>query len=314
MSPTLILLDRDAAHYAARLAEAVPSLRVIAGTEEAQVLSACAEAGAIAALAQAVSPAMVAAAPQLRWVQALTTGVDPLLDMPGLGREVLLTSARGIHGPQMAELAFFFMLNALRDVRRVLADQEARRWDRRPQRLLSGRTAVIVGAGAIGEDLARRCAAFGMRIVGVSARPSAPGFERILPRARLAEAAAEADFLIVIVPLSAETRHLVDAAVLAALPARAWLLNLARGPVVDEAAVADALARGVLAGAALDVFEVEPLPAASPLWARRDVLLTPHIGGMSESYVEQVMPLLAYNARAFAEGRLSDLRNLVERG
>jgi phosphoglycerate dehydrogenase-like enzyme len=150
-------------------------------------------------------------------------------------------------------------------------------------------------------------------VIGVSARTSAPNFDAIYPRQRLKEAAALADFLIAIVPLTPETHGLVNGEVLDAMPNHGIFINLARGPVADENAVIDRLQRKVIAGAALDVFNVEPLPQDSPLWDLPNVILTPHVGGKGESYVEQVMPLLTHNVRAFHQGRMQDFKNRVQR-
>jgi phosphoglycerate dehydrogenase-like enzyme len=153
-------------------------------------------------------------------------------------------------------------------------------WDNR--RLLHGRTTVILGVGAIAEHLAERCRLFGMTVIGVSnGRDSVPHFDAILPRDRLAEAASRADFLVVLVPYAAETRHIVDATVLAAMRKDAFLINIARGAVVDESAIPDALDNGWLRAAALDVFVTEPLPAESPLWRDPRVMVSPHISGLT---------------------------------
>jgi phosphoglycerate dehydrogenase-like enzyme len=172
---------------------------------------------------------------------------------------------------------------------------------------------VIVGVGQIGETLAQRLRCFGMKIVGVSdARTEIAGFDRVLPRAKLKEAAGLADFLIVLVPLNAETRHLIDARVLDAFKPTAHLINLARGDVVDEAALIDRLQAGRIAGAGLDVFAEEPPRRDNPLWTMPNVIMTPRIGGMSDRYAEQVLPLMVHNLRAFSEGRLKDMRNIVQ--
>ena len=307
----IAIIEDEAELYAERLMAEIPGVTAHGGRTEADILPYCRSATVLMGLAQCITPAMVEAASRLRWVQALTTGVDPLMTMACLDPLIPITSGRGIHGPQMSELAFLYMLNFARDIRAVLRDQRNRTWERRPQRLLMDKTAVIVGVGLISEDLARRCKAFGMRVVGVSSRASAPGFDAMFPRERIAEAAAEADFLIAIVPLTPQTRHIIDGAVLDAMPARGVFINIARGPVVDEEALILRLQAGRIAGAALDTFIDEPLPATSPLWSMENVIITPHIGGMSETYAEQILPLLIHNVRAFKEGRMSDLRNLV---
>jgi phosphoglycerate dehydrogenase-like enzyme len=191
-------------------------------------------------------------------------------------------------------------------------NQKRHVWERWPQKLLWGKTAVLVGIGPIAEELAVRCAAFGMRLIGISdARSEAPHFEKILPRTGLQEAAAEADFLVMLVPLSSQTHHMIDDGVLGAMKKTGILINLARGPVVDEKALVKALLDGRIGGAALDVFEVEPLPSDSLLWEMPNVIVTPRIGGMSDVYAEQVLPLVVHNLRCFLDGRPEDMKNVV---
>jgi D-2-hydroxyacid dehydrogenase (NADP+) len=306
----VLVLDAAARDWAARLTQAAPGYAYLAASDAAAAVPLAREAEIIVGLAHAIPGAVLAAAPKLRWVQALTTGTDPLDRLPELRPEVVVTAMRGIQGPQMSELCFLMMLALLRDIRGILARQEARIWDRRPQPLLSGRTAVILGVGAIAEYLAARCKAFGMRVIGISnAR-----MPKALHRAALTEAAAKADFLIVLVPASDATRHIVDARVLGAMRRDAFLINIARGAVVDEAALAACLAAGGIAGAGLDVFGTEPLPPESPLWGLPNAIITPHVGGVSDIYMEQALPAVAENLRAFREGGEAALRNRVTRG
>ena len=309
----IAIIEEPDEHLADRLRAELPGVIVHAGKTEAEILPHCAEANVLMGLAQSITPAMVTASKGLKWVQALTTGVDPLKAMKELDPAIPITSGRGIHGPQMSELAFLYMLNFARDIRMILTDQATKHWERRPQRLLWNKTAVIIGVGVISEDLARCCKAFGMNVIGVSSRPAAPNFDRMFTRDRLKEAAALADYLIAVVPLTPETKGMIDGAVLDAMPPHGVFINIARGPVVNEAELIDRLQRKVIAGAALDTFIEEPLSPDSPLWLLENVIITPHIGGKSESYVDQILPLLTHNICAFSEGRMGDFRNLVER-
>jgi phosphoglycerate dehydrogenase-like enzyme len=308
----VLVLDTGAEAWAAGLRQAAPGFEYLAATDAEAAMAHAGQAEVLVALAHAVPGRLLAAAPRLRWIQALTTGIDQLEALPELRPDLPVTAMRGIQGPQMAELAFLLMLGLLRDIRGVLARQDARHWDRRPQPLLFGRTAVILGVGSIAEHLAERCRLFGMRTVGLSnGRTQAPHFDEVLPRSALHAAAGRADFLIVLVPASAQTRHIVDARVLAAMRPDAFLINIARGAVVDEAALADALAAGRIAGAGLDVFATEPLPPENPLWALPNVILTPHVGGVSDIYMQQAMPAVAENLLAFRDRGVAGLRNLV---
>lgn len=314
MATEVLILDKDAGVYAAALAPRFPDAVFHVAQDSAAALACGRDAQALVALAHEIPAELLAAMPRLRWVQALTTGVDHLMGLPTLRPKILVTNGRGIHGPQMSEMAFLHMMALWRDVPAMMTNQRAHRWERWPQKLLLGKTVVLLGIGAISEELARRCQAFGMRVVGVSdARADAPGFDAVLPRARLHEAAAMADSLVVLVPLTPATRRMVDAGVLAAMKPDAILVNLARGPVVDEAALIEALRAGRIAGAGLDVFEVEPLPADSPLWDMPNVVVTPRVGGMSDTYALQALPLVEENLRAFLAGDLDRLRNRVER-
>ena len=313
MTTEILIVEHEAALYAARIGAACAGVRVIVASDASAALPLCASAEVVVALAHEVSQTLVDSMPRLRWIQALTTGTDHLATLR-LPRDVVITSGRGIHGPQMAELAFFYMIALSRNVRGMLDNQTRARWQRWPQRLLLGKTAVLLGVGSISEQVAARCHAFGMRVVGVSAsRGSAPGFDEIVRRDHMREALATADFLIVLAPYTQATHHMVDAGVLAALPARAVVINLARGSVIDEPALTEALANGRIAGAGLDVFEIEPLPAASPLWSMENVIVTPHVGGMSDVYAEQILPLVIDNIGRFMAGETGALRNVVER-
>ncbi len=268
---------------------------------------------ALVAFPQAVSPALLARMPMLEWLQTLTAGVDPLagLDLGGIA----LSSMAGVQGPQMAELAFLYMLAFTRDLRGILARQAAARWLPAPQPLLAGAHVVIVGVGRIAEALARRCQAFEMRVTGVSgSRSAAPGFDRIAPLRDLAAVAASADFLVVLAPYSPATHHLVSRAVIAALPSTAVLINIARGAVVDQDALVEALAEARIGGAGLDVFAEEPLPPDHALWRLPNVILTPHIGGWSTRFVEQVTPVIAENIRRwFGAPRRALVNRIVAR-
>ncbi|MCC6889460.1 MAG: D-2-hydroxyacid dehydrogenase [Hyphomicrobiales bacterium] len=314
MPSQVLIKGRDAAYFVERLAQALPDLHVRGAADPAEALATCADAEILVIRTDEIFAELIDAMPKLRLIQALTTGTDHIQALPNLPAHVLLAAARGFHGPQMSELAFVFMLHFVRDFRGLFATQAAHRWNRVEQRLLAGQTAVIVGVGAIAEELAKRCVVFGMRVLGVSdGRLAAPHFEAIYPRARLTDAATQADFLIALVPHTPETDNLIGAAVFEAMKRSAVLINLARGGVVDEDALIAALGRGTIAGAGLDVFRVEPLPADSPLWDMPNVFITSHVGGMADSYGEQVMPLLIDNLRAFAQGQPDKMRFIVKR-
>jgi D-2-hydroxyacid dehydrogenase (NADP+) len=254
------------------------------------------------------------AAGKLKWVQALGTGVDNIADRPTLRPDVILTRMHAIHGPAMAEAALMAMLALSRDLPRLIRNQQDRRWERWPARLLEGKTVGILGIGAIAEVLAPRCRMMGMRTVGISSAPrDVAGFDRMVGRDDLAAAVPELDYFILLTPYSKDTHHLVDARVLAAMKPDAYLINLARGGVVDEDALLQALRQQTIAGAALDVFSQEPLPQDHPFWSLPNVLITPHVGGFNDGYARQAIPVVLENIRRFLAGDTDNMLNVVPR-
>jgi D-2-hydroxyacid dehydrogenase (NADP+) len=302
----------DADVFAVKARADLPGIDLFATNDRAAALREAGDCTALIGHHYQFDDEMLNKAGRLRWIQSLTTGTDAILKLKSLRPEVMVTSTRGMHGPQMSELVFLQMLALLRDFPRMQRNQAAHLWERRPQPLLSGKTIVIVGVGAISETLAPRCKLFGMTVHGVSESPRTPeGFDRIFKRAEMLQAAAAADFLVLIVPYSPRTEKLIGAPVIAAMKPGAYLINVARGGVLDEDALLDALRAGHIAGAALDVFRQSPLPSEHPLWDEPRLIITPHIGGMSDIYLEQAYPLVRENMRAFLEGSISALANVV---
>ncbi|AVH45396.1 D-2-hydroxyacid dehydrogenase [Agrobacterium tumefaciens] len=262
-------------------------------------------------IAPLITAEMISRMPRLKWIHALTTGVDNLIAMGNLPSDVIVTNTSGIHGPQMSELAILLMLSLPRQFPRILANQTDAHWDRIPQPLLSGKTVCIVGVGAVADALAPRCAAFGMTIIGVSDRHTElEGFARIYPPEQLEDAVGGADFVVVLTPYTPSTHHIISDAVLSAMPSHAYLVNIARGGCVDETALLSHLRSGSIAGAALDVFSVEPLPREHPLWTEPNVIVTPHIGGMSDIYAEQALPVFERHLITLRTNELSVLPNM----
>jgi phosphoglycerate dehydrogenase-like enzyme len=304
--------EADATDFAARARADLPGIDLFSTNDRALALTQVADAEALIGHHFQFDEEIVGRATKLRWIQSLTTGTDAVLKLKALRPEVTVTSTRGMHGPQMSELVFLHMLALTRDFPRMQRNQAEGKWERWPQPLLWGKTVVVVGVGAISEALAPRCKAFGMTVHGVSNAPRVPeGFDRVFPRSELAQAAAQADYLVLIVPLSADTENLIDATVLAAMKPGAFVVNVARGGVLDEVALVAALRDKRLAGASLDVFRQQPLPADHPLWREPGVLITPLVGGMSNIYLDQAYPVVRDNLRHFLAGRVNDMLNVV---
>ena len=309
----------SAGYYAQELRRAGARANIIAVREDAlgtrtlpgEALVHLAGADAIISIARWLSPDIVAACPRLTWFQCLISGTEHLDDLLR-GRDIILTNGRGIQGTQMSELAILDMLVHMRQVPRMVLSQAAHRWDRVPPRVLRGRTVTILGVGEIAGDLARLCKAFGMATIGVSRTPrDVPGFDEVVARDAMPAAVGRADFVVVLLPLTPENRGAVGREVLAAMKPEAGLINIARGGVVDEDALAEALRARSIAYAGLDVFQTTPLPPESPLWEMDNVFITCHVGGRRDRYDEDALSFVVPNVEAFASGRLDRMINVV---
>lgn len=314
MTGRLLIIDKDAEEHRARLAAAFPGVAIDAVERLAEAAELIGRATALFAFSSGLNDGLIAQAHRLEWLQFLSSGTDALLTLPSLRDNVVVTSCHGIHGPPVSEMAIFQMLALSRDVPRLLSNKTAARWEKFSQPLLNGKTVVIVGTGVIGRALASRCKALGMTVYGVTASPRAlPDFDHNIAREALAEAAAAADFLVLLTPLSDSTRELVDARILAAMKPSAFVINLGRGALCDEDALLAALREGRLAGAGLDVFHIEPLPPDHPFWRMDNVFITPHMGGESDSYPSLAFPILRTNVSCYLEGRWSEMLNRLAR-
>jgi glyoxylate/hydroxypyruvate reductase A len=257
-----------------------------------------------------VPPAIYEKAAKLRWLQAMGAGVD-WVPIPELPPHVVVTRAPGIFGPWMTEYVLGWCAFVTQRMETYRAAQRERRWiDAVLPARLRGTTMAVVGLGDIGRTIAWTARAVGMRVVGVS-RQGAPvrGVDRVYRARDIRRALALADWVVLTVPLTPATRGLIGADELAAMKPTAWLLNIARGAVVDEAAMIDALRRRAIAGAVLDVFATEPLPDDHPLWGLDNAVITPHISGPSTP--EEIAPIFADNLARFLAGR--PLRHVVDR-
>lgn len=258
------------------------------------------------------------AAPRARWVQARNAGAGEqlgaaLAEEPALVREVTVTSVSGIHAGPLAEFALLGLLAFVKRLPELERDKASRTWPgvKPTMGVLAGRTVLVVGLGAIGIAVARLAAAFQMQVLGIKRVPDdVPGVDEVAGPDRLAELAQRADALVVTLPLTDDTRGLVDRGTLNALRPGAVVVNVGRGAVVDEAALVDALLDGRLAGACLDVFAEEPLPPDSPLWELDNVILSPHMAARTDDEDARAVALFADNLRRHLDGE--PLRNRVD--
>ncbi|MBM4464870.1 MAG: D-2-hydroxyacid dehydrogenase [Chloroflexi bacterium] len=271
-------------------------------------------------------------APRLRWVQLHSAGADHLLDHPIMNSDVLVTTSSGIHATPIAEYAFASILAWSRRVPEMLYYQNRRewpkgRWDLFVGQELRGATLGVVGYGSIGREVGRIGKCWGMRVVAAkrsvrrvgdtgyrvpgTGDAEAQALDRIYPPERLREMLAECDFVVISLPLTPETRGLIGEEELRAMKPNAYLVNVSRGGIVDEPALIKALQEGWIAGAGLDVFEMEPLPPDSPLYDLDNVILSPHVAGFSPHYDQRASDLFVENLRRYLAGQ--ELLNLVDK-
>jgi D-2-hydroxyacid dehydrogenase (NADP+) len=311
----LLTLPKDVRDfYAARLAERFPQLSIDVVDHFSKAAPFMPSAEILLTFGPMLKDEVFRDAPKLRWVQALGTGVDGVIDQPSLRSDVVITNIRGIHGEPVSEAALMAMLALSRRLPDSVRYQDKRSWTRWPPRLIDGKTVGIYGVGLIAEALAPRCEALGMTVVGfTSTKRDLPGFDRMYLRSELMDVVGELDYLVLLVPYSEETRYSIDAHVFAAMKPTSYLINLARGGIVDEDALIKALENGQIAGAALDVFQEEPLPADHPLWAAKNVIITPHLGGFCDVYAERALPTVEHNMNCFLRGDIDSMVNLVRK-
>ncbi len=271
-------------------------------------------------------------APKLRWVQFHSAGIDHFAGRPLLDSDVALTTTSGIHAVPIAEYVMSSILAWAHRMPRILDYQRegvwpGRRWEKFVPQELRGATIGIVGYGSIGREVARLAKAFGMQVLATKRDPrrvvdegyrlSGTGDpdgelpDRIYPAAATRSMLPECDYVVVCAPLTDKSRHLIDRDALKTIKPTAYLLNVSRGALVDEGALVEALEKGWIAGAGLDVYEIEPLPADSPLWQLDNVILSPHISGFTPEYDRRAINLFVNNLRRYLEKQ--PLLNVVNR-
>jgi phosphoglycerate dehydrogenase-like enzyme len=246
-------------------------------------------------------------APNLRYVQCTFAGAGQQVRAAGLSPDelarIVFASSVGVHATPLAEWSLFGLLALRKGLPRLQADAQQRRWAHYPVPELRGETLLVVGVGEIGGEVARLASAFGMRVIGVKRSPEAvPFVDEIYPPDRLDELVATADAVVLTLPLTDETAGLVSRRTIEALKPNAILVNVGRGPVVDEEALIDALRTKRILGAALDVFTTEPLPADSPLWELDNVIVSPHTAALSIHENARIVELFCENLRRFLAG------------
>ncbi len=259
---------------------------------------------------------VLAMAPRVRWIHSPAAGLDGLLSPAVVASPATLTNGRGVFSQSLGEFALAAILFFAKDLRRMVRSQQAGRWDPFDVDEIRFQTVGIVGYGDIGRACAQRAKAFGMRVLGLRKRPQEsqddPWASQIYGLSQLPEMLPQCDYVIAAAPLTPETRGMLGDAAFASMKPEAVFINVGRGPVVDEAALIRALESGRIRGAALDVFEVEPLPAGHPFYRLENVLLSPHCADHTRDWLDQAMLFFLDNFARFHAGQ--PLRNVVDKG
>ena len=265
-----------------------------------------------ALMAYTVPAGLLPAMPKLRWIQAMTAGVEGWLALPDLPEKVPLTCARGTHKESMPENIIGALFYVAKPYASAVENQKLGKWVHNVAQPLTGKTLGILGLGAIGRDVARIASLLGIRVIGTRRRPEPmANVAKVVPAERTPEVLAESDFVLLLLPATAETENFINAERLAAMKAGAWLLNFGRGALIKDDDLIAAVKAGKIAGAVLDVFRQEPLPADHPFWTTKGILVLPHIGGPHPRRDRFVARLFVENLGRFLEGK--PLKEVVDR-
>jgi phosphoglycerate dehydrogenase-like enzyme len=265
-----------------------------------------------ALMAVAVPPGLLSAMPKLRWIQAMTAGVEGWLALPDLPARLTLTCARGTHRESMPENIIGALFYVAKPYAAAVENQKHSRWIHSVAQPLTGKTLGVLGLGAISQDVARIAAVLGMRVIGTRRRPEPmTNVAKVLPPDRTSDVLAESDFLLLLLPATPETDNFINAERLGKMKPSAWLLNFGRGHLIKDDDLIAAVKAKKIAGAVLDVFRQEPLPADHPFWTTEGIIVLPHIGGPHPQRDQIVARLFVDNLGRFLDGK--PLEEVVDR-
>ncbi|MDZ8105163.1 MAG: D-2-hydroxyacid dehydrogenase [Nostoc sp. DedQUE12a] len=256
---------------------------------------------------------VLAAAPGLRWQQSPSAGVNHILTPNFLQRDIILTNGAGVHAIPISEFVLAFMLYHAKNLRKLQTLQDEHTWVRGVfLEELADATLLIIGTGNIGQAIASRAKAFGVRVWGSRRHPEPlPNFDQVVGVDEWRSLLPEVDYVVIATPLTPETQGLIDEAALRSMRPSAYLINIARGAIVDETALLTALREGWIAGAGLDTVATEPLPPESPLWSLPNAFITPHCSALSPRLKERIAELFIDNLKRYQTGQ--PLRNVVDK-
>ena len=260
-----------------------------------------------------VTDDLIDQAKKLKWIQVISAGIDQLPFEKLQERGVIVTNAKGIHHIQMAEYTMAVILQLARKINELQKNQEIRKWDQTVRTSeIYGTTLGIIGYGSIGAGIAEKAKVFGMKVIGLNTdgRPAKHVDQMVNPK-QIELLLRESDYVVLIVPLTEDTYHLIGKKELKAMKDTAYLINIARGQVVDDEALINALQNKEIAGAALDVFVEEPLPVDHPYWGLENVILTPHMSGKSPNYMQRALEIFEENLEKYQNNETSQLLNFI---
>jgi phosphoglycerate dehydrogenase-like enzyme len=256
-------------------------------------------------------------ADNLKWIMAYSAGVDKLPAIEIIKKNILVTNVSGIHRHAIAEQVFTYMLYHVRKFSELCKQQKNGEWNRRIKAdSLYGKTIGIIGVGAIGKEIARKAKAFDMKVLGVRRSGEKTDFvDEIFPMEGFHRVLGESDYVVMVLPLTSETKHIMDREAFRAMKENSYFINIARGEVVDTKALIWALKENIIGGAGLDVFEEEPLPKDHPLRYLENVLITPHVAGIFPGYIARANEILNHNLGVYIEnaGEMINIVN-IKRG
>ena len=296
--------------FGERLQAAFPQLRVVQLPDYTRVGEEITDADIF--VGWSLRPEQIRSAKQLRWIHSTAAAVHQFMTPELRVSDIILTNCRDVHGPVVAEHALALILALAKRLPSAIRHQSRRHWGQQEMwkecprpREVAGATLTLVGIGGIGRELAQRAAALGMRVIAVREHPE-KGSEtahEVFGMHQLDEVLGRADYVVLAAPQTPRTQRLIDAGRLARMRPEAYLVNVSRGALIDEPALVAGLRERQIAGAALDVFDEEPLPASSPFWELDNVLITPHTAAVTEKLWERHYAIVAENLRRFLEGR-----------
>lgn len=296
-----------------RIRKAIPGGEVIHTETEEELLAQNFDADILLTWGQLTPAEYCRSAKNLKWIHALSAGVEGLMKVDLDRSKVKITNSKGIHGLAMSEFTMLYILSFLKNFPLLYRQQQNKIWQKPsnpgPEECI-GKTVGIIGMGDIGKEVARKAKFFGMKVMGVKRRPQPTEYvDKMYSLAEIDIVLEKSDFVVILVPLTSASYHLINKEKLHTMKRTAVLINIGRGPVVDEQALIKALEEGVIAGAALDATEVEPLENESPLWTMPNVIISPHMSADSPHYMSRAIEVFCKNIGLFLEGK--ELHNQI---